>query len=563
MINTENSVSVSSSIWKISNGQNGDKYLTFSDDTRRSNRIINESNDEHALINQSIRTVKLYKMRWYILLVICLANISNAFNWINYSSIADYTGEFYSVGYDSVNFLSLIYLIVAIPAGFLSSWLIDNFGIRTSINIGAWLNCIGSFVRVLSSIDSADGKPLFDTNYKYTVLMVGQCMCAAAQPFIMFVTTKFANNWFSEDQRALANTIALGSNTVGILIGAFVSPLVVDSSVEFVSEMCLLNLIAAASSILPAFLACFINRSMPLSPPSYSALLDGISNANSTDLQESVTFGDNLRAYFAQVSKLLKSKDFLILFFSFGVSLGTFNAFTTLIEQIICTRGYSDNDAGYFGGAMIVSGIVGSIIAGVLLDKTKRFEEIAKICFAMCALANILFVIIQLNNNDHALNYYLILLSFCLIGFFGLPLLPVCMEMSVECVYPIPEATSTGLLFIGGQIVGVVMILFYPKLATPIDANSYVYNSIQTCTAGGSSSLNTTTPAMGFTSTIAPSGSSQLTVLDFRNPLYGQSFILVFISITFTLFFKCAYLRLRSERERLAEQILNSARTSS
>ena len=179
----------------------------------------------------------------------------------------------------------------------------------------------------------------------------------------------------------------------------------------------------------------------------------------------------------------------------------------------------------------------------------------------MCALANILFVIIQLNNNDHAVNYYLILLSFCLIGFFGLPLLPVCMEMSVECVYPIPEATSTGLLFIAGQIVGVVMILFYPKLATPIDSNSYVYNSIQTCTASGSS-LNATTPAMSTTTTTSPA-SPQLTVLDFRNPLYGQTFILVFISVTFTLFFKCAYLRLRSEREKLAEQILNSARTSS
>ena len=44
--------------------------------------------------------------------------------------------------------------------------------------------------------------------------------------------------------------------------------------------------------------------------------------------------------------------------FSFGVALGLFNALTTLIEQILCVRGYTDVDVGYFGGSMIVSGMI-------------------------------------------------------------------------------------------------------------------------------------------------------------------------------------------------------------
>ena len=130
------------------------------------------------------------------------------------------------------------------------------------------------------------------------------------------------------------------------------------------------------------------------------------------------------------------------------------------------------------------------------------------------------------------------------------------MEMAIECVYPIPEATTTGLLFIAGQIVGIVMIAGYPKLATPISMDSYVYQSVQTCTSrtpGGNST--TTTPF----STTTPSAAS-LTVLDFKYPLYGQTLLLVGISLFFSLFFKCAYLRLRSEREKLAEKILSSAR---
>lgn len=130
--------------------------------------------------------------------------------------------------------------------------------------------------------------------------------------------------------------------------------------------------------------------------------------------------------------------------------------------------------------------------------------------------------------------------------------------MAIECVYPIPEATTTGLLFIAGQVVGIVMIAGYPKMATPISMDSYVYQSVQTCTSRSpaDNSTTTTTTAM---STTTPSAAS-LTVLDFKYPLYGQTLLLVVVSLFFTLFFKCAYLRLRSEREKLAEKILNSAR---
>jgi len=35
-------------------------------------------------------------------------------------------------------------------------------------------------------------------------------------------------------------------------------------------------------------------------------------------------------------------------------------------------------------------------------------------------------------------------------GFFGFSVFPVAMELSVECSYPVGEATSSGLLFVSG-----------------------------------------------------------------------------------------------------------------
>ena len=99
------------------------------------------------------------------------------------------------------------------------------------------------------------------------------------------------------------------------------------------------------------------------------------------------------------------------------------------------------------------------------------------------------------------------------------------------------------------------MIVCYPKLATPIKPNTYIYDSIQTCT-----NSNTNTNSTSTTTTSTSSSQANLTVLDFTYPLYGQAIAFFLISIFFTKFFKCADLRLRSEREKLAEKILNSAR---
>ena len=106
----------------------------------------------------------------------------------------------------------------------------------------------------------------------------------------------------------------------------------------------------------------FIFRSTPPTPPSFSAIINiqqkqqqkqQQQNSNNQYLinnTETVETKTSFRVYLGQVGKLLRSKDFLVLFVSFGLALGLFNTLSTLIEQIVCTRGYTDEDAGIFGG---------------------------------------------------------------------------------------------------------------------------------------------------------------------------------------------------------------------
>lgn len=47
----------------------------------------------------------------------------------------------------------------------------------------------------------------------------------------------------------------------------------------------------------------------------------------------------------------------------------------------------------------------------------------------------------------------LVVVSCGLFGFFAFALMPVCLEVGVECTYPVAEATSAGLQWMAGYVV--------------------------------------------------------------------------------------------------------------
>jgi FLVCR family MFS transporter 7 len=52
--------------------------------------------------------------------------------------------------------------------------------------------------------------------------MVGQVICAAAQPFVLFAPTKLASLWFGEKERATANMITSMGKFAGQILYMFV-----------------------------------------------------------------------------------------------------------------------------------------------------------------------------------------------------------------------------------------------------------------------------------------------------------------------------------------------------
>lgn len=69
--------------------------------------------------------------------------------------------------------------------------------------LSAGLNMTGSIIRMFSVMKFMS---LGSQNYWY--LFAGQCLCALAQPLVIFSPTKLAALWFPDHQRATANMIS-------------------------------------------------------------------------------------------------------------------------------------------------------------------------------------------------------------------------------------------------------------------------------------------------------------------------------------------------------------------
>lgn len=125
------------------------------------------------------------------------------------------------------------------------------------------------------------------------------------------------------------------------------------------------------------------------------------------------------------------------------------------------------------------------LILGYLLKSTMKYREILKGGFLLAISATALFLSMLYSNNmtglsvafglmgEQIIKHYILLrcsINFIILyyakiphifhmpGFFMLPMLPCVLENCAECTYPVSEESSSGLLFLGGNILGVCMV---------------------------------------------------------------------------------------------------------
>ena len=184
----------------------------------------------------------------------------------------------------------------------------------------------------------------------------------------------------------------------------------------------------------------------------------------------------------ATIQQLACNKPFLIIFLFLGGAMGYVSTLQTKLEQILCSRGYSDVLAGVGAALIILSGFLASFPIGLVSMKTGRLILISKsACLpAIAALVGSTWVLVQEQMAP------LVVVTCIALGIFSLGIYPVMLELSVECTFPLDESVVTGLCYLSSAVQGSVLMVVENFFDWPLNERE---KSVQTCNHGGDGGL--------------------------------------------------------------------------
>lgn len=350
---------------------------------------------------------RVYGYRWVVLAVFMLINLAIQVLWISYAPISGLAASYYGVTDLQIGVLAMSFMIVFIPLSIPVSWVIDTFGFRKAVSAGAILMAVFGVLRGLAGAN-------------YSLVLISTIGLAVAQPFMLNAWTKMPANWFALEERATAVGLVTLASLLGTAAGMVLTPIFI-AKMDISSVQLVYGTAAAVSALLFVLLA----REKPVTPPcepgreDRALMLDGLKNA-------------------------LKIREFWFFLVVFFIGMGIFNGITTWVENIIRPRGFTPNDAGSVGAAMLIGGILGAVVIPYFSDRDHRRQRYIMIgvVLAVPGLIGVAF----------AMSFWPLLLSAFSLGFFLISTGPVGMQYVAEITYPTPEGTSNGLIQLFGQI---------------------------------------------------------------------------------------------------------------
>ena len=367
----------------------------------------------------SEENIKSSPYRWVILAIYMLVVSVNQLMWITFAPVTGVAASFYHVSDLSIGLLSMVFMVVYILVSIPASAIIDIYGIRVAVGIGAVLTGIFGLMRgVMGS--------------HFHWVMAAQIGIAIGQPFLLNSMTTVAARWFPIRERATASGLGSLAMYFGIILGMALTPyLVIHSGMDrMLVTYGIVSLIVAV-----IFLTLVKERPpTPAGQEERSLVFDGMKS-------------------------MLHRKNYILLLVIFFFGLGIFNAVATWIEEIVRPRGFSVTQAGMAGGLMIFGGLAGAAIISWLSDRYRK-----RVPFILLALA---ISSLGLVGITFATNYILLLISAFIMGFFLLSAGPIGFQYGAEIAYPAPEGTSNGLLLLMGQISGIAFIFGMDIFKTP------------------------------------------------------------------------------------------------
>jgi sugar phosphate permease len=357
--------------------------------------------------------------RWIVLFAFFLLTVAISVQWLTFAPIAREARDAYGVSALQIDLLSLIFLVLFVVVCIPASYLIDRYGIRRGIGIGAVLTLIFGLA-----------KGVFASSY--AAMFVCQVGLGIAQPFILNGVTKLALNWFPLRERATAVGLATLAQFVGFIVVNLAAPhllLMRGGAYDLTRGLMAWGVFSALSAV--AFL--LLVRERP----------DGDSGAASGDERAGPGLG---------VRAILRQRDAAMTVVLFFNGLGIFNAIATCIDQICEMKTLTSEQTGTIMGTMFVAAVLGALVMPPLSDRLHRRKPFLVGAMALAAPSLAVMTVFK--------DYGPMLASSAMVGFSLLGMAgPIGFQYAAEVCHPAPEALSQGVVLLAGQISGILFVL--------------------------------------------------------------------------------------------------------
>ncbi|XP_043485019.1 feline leukemia virus subgroup C receptor-related protein 2-like isoform X2 [Leptopilina heterotoma] len=422
----------------MTDNENNDSHvLTSYNDVK-----IVERNNIKSEVDKNLMNVKVYKKRWFILFIFCLSCGINYISYAQYSIITNIVTRYYGVSTTAVEWTMMIYLLIYIPLVIPATNFFEKIGLKWSMILSIGCVTIGSWIKAFSVAPD-----------RFHIAFIGQFISATMMVFYASAPTRVAANWFPSDQVSTATSLGIFGSLLGIALGFYIPPIVIknhENLDKIGEEMQLLNYIySGITTVTAVFVIVFFKEEPELPPSAAQALL----KVNRIENQDS---------FIAPLKRLFTNKYFLLLFNSHGLNVGVYNATATLLNQFYITHfPNGEEEAGQIGLLIILTGMLGAVCFGLLVDKTHRYKSVAIVAYFLSLLAQILFAI-ALNVEVKWLVFASgIFLGFSLSGYYALGY-----ELCVEYTYPESEFMTVGILIVSSDIYGILLVTILGELWT-------------------------------------------------------------------------------------------------
>jgi len=375
---------------------------------------------------------KVYKYRWVILVVFMIISFVIQLQWLSHAAVERpaavfYQGQFNPNSFFNIDFLAMVYMLIYIIVSFPASYVIEKYGIRTGIGLGAAIAAVSGLVKGFYA-DS------------FLIVVLAQVGLAIAQPFVLNAVTAVTVRWFPLRERGLAAGFAILSQYLGIISAMLITPIFIGtnpSEADYGTGFPHMLMIYGWLTFGAAVITLLLLKEKPLTPPASDDLV-----------RENFLKG---------MKRILKHRDMVLTTFVFLIGLGVFNAISSMTDSISASLGVEDSD-GLIGGFMLIGGILGAIIIPILSDKYRMRKRFMIICTigAFPGVIGLSFAGYLFSNTE--VIYNVALASAFVLGFFIMSAGPVGFQYAAEISFPAPESVSQGLLLWVGQVSGLLFV---------------------------------------------------------------------------------------------------------